>query len=325
MDYEPPFLETYKTLLQENSEDSKDDFCSMVETFELPMIDLSRLNVEHPEREECLKEITEAAEEWGFFQVVNHGISQELLDKMHSEQMKVFYEPFIKKSTEAVFGLSSKTYRWGNPSVTNLRQLSWSEAFHFSMTDISRMEQHKNLSACIEAYATTVANLAQSLAEILGQKVNINSSYFRENCLLESASIRLNRYPTCPLSSKVYGLVPHSDTSFLTIVHQDQVGGLELMKDGKWVALKPNPLALVVNIGDLFQALSNDVYKSIKHRVAAAEKVERISTAFFYLPSDVAMIPSYNYREFNLKEYIKQNEQDVKQTGNKVGLSRFLI
>ncbi|KAE9599796.1 putative gibberellin 2-beta-dioxygenase [Lupinus albus] len=145
MDYEPPFLETYKTLLQENTEDSKDYSCSMVDTFELPMIDLSRLNFEHPEREECLKEITEAAMEWGFFQVVNHGISQELLENMHSEQMKVFYEPFVKKSTENVFGLSSKTYRWGNPSVTNLRQLSWSEAFHFSMSDISRMEQHKNL------------------------------------------------------------------------------------------------------------------------------------------------------------------------------------
>ncbi|CAL0322714.1 unnamed protein product [Lupinus luteus] len=325
MDYEPPFLDTYKTLLQENTGDSKDDFCSMLETFELPMIDLGRLNLEHHEREECLKEITETAMEWGFFQVVSHGISQELLEKMHSEQMKVFYEPFVKKCTEAVFGLSSKTYRWGNPCVTNLRQLSWSEAFHFSMTDISRMEQHKNLRECIEAYATRVANLAQSLAEILGQKVNINSSYFRENCLLKSASIRLNRYPTCPLSPKVYGLVPHSDTSFLTIVHQDQVGGLELVKDGKWVAVKPNPQALVVNIGDLFQALSNDVYKSIKHRVAAAEKVERISTAFFYLPSEVAMIQSCNYREFNLKEYIQQNEQDVKQTGNKVGLSRFLV
>ncbi|KAE9599795.1 putative gibberellin 2-beta-dioxygenase [Lupinus albus] len=180
-------------------------------------------------------------------------------------------------------------------------------------------------TSCIEAYATTVAPLAQSLAEILGQKLNINSSYFRENCLVKSSYIRLNRYPLCPLSPKVYGLVPHSDTSFLTIVHQDQVGGLQLMKDGNWIAVKPNPQALVVNIGDLFQALNNDVYKSIKHRVVAAEKVERISTAFFYLPSEVAIIPSYHYRNFNLKEYIQQNEQDVKQTGNKVGLSRFLI
>lgn len=55
----------------------------------------------------------------------------------------------------------------------------------------------------------------------------------------------------------MHGLIPHCDTSFLTIVHQDHVGGLQLMKDGNWVAVKPNPHALVVNIGDLFQVKSH--------------------------------------------------------------------
>lgn len=145
MDYEPPFLETYKTLLQKNLGDSsKDESCSMVETCELPLIDLGRLNLEHHERKDCMKEIIEAAREWGFFQVVNHGISQELLENLHFEQIKMFYQPFVKKS-EVVFNLSSKTYRWSNPYATNLRQLSWSEAFHFSLSDISRMDQHKSL------------------------------------------------------------------------------------------------------------------------------------------------------------------------------------
>lgn len=98
-----------------------------------------------------------------------------------------------------------------------------------------------------------MATLADSLAEILANKLNMKSNYFQENCSLESSFIRLNRYPQCPISSKVYGLLPHTDTSFLTIVYQDQVGGLQLMKDGKWVDVKPNPRALVVNIGDLFQ------------------------------------------------------------------------
>lgn len=83
----------------------------------------------------------------------------------------------------------------------------------------------------------------------------MKSNYFRENCFPESSIIRLNRYPPCPIPSKVYGLLPHSDTSFLSIVYQDQVGGLQLMKDGKWFGVKPNPGALVVNIGDLFQVI----------------------------------------------------------------------
>lgn len=77
------------------------------------------------------------------------------------------------------------------------------------------------------------------------------------------------------------------------------------------------------------QALSNGVYKSIKHRVVAAEKVERFSMAFFYSPSEEAIIQSQIkppiYRKFTLREYRQQTEKDVKQTGDKVGLSRFLL
>jgi gibberellin 2-oxidase len=63
----------------------------------------------------------------------------------------------------------------------------------------------------------------------------------------------LNRYPACPISSEIFGLVPHTDSDFLTILSQDEVGGLQLMKDSKWVAVNPNQDALIVNIGDLFQ------------------------------------------------------------------------
>ncbi|XP_057457440.1 gibberellin 2-beta-dioxygenase 8-like [Lotus japonicus] len=329
MDYEPPFMETYKTLVQKHIGDSKNDSVSVVETCELPLIDLSRLALEHPERDECMREISEAASHWGFFQGVNHGISQELLESMQYEQRKVFYQPFVNKCSESVFGLSAKTYRWGNPSATNLRQLSWSEAFHFPLTDISRMDQHMSLRSSLEAFATRMAPLAESLAEILACKVNVKSSYFPQNCLPKSSYIRLNRYPPCPISSNVYGLLPHNDTSFLTIVYQDHVGGLQLLKDGKWIGVKPNPRALVVNVGDLFQALSNDVYKSIKHRVVAAERVERFSIAFFYCPSEQAVIQSHikptMYRKFTLREYREQNQIDVKQTGDKVGLSRFVL
>ncbi|KAK7401905.1 hypothetical protein VNO78_13758 [Psophocarpus tetragonolobus] len=326
MDYEPPFLETYKTLVQKHVGDS--NWSSIEERCDIPLIDLGRLSVD---REECMKEIAEAAREWGFFQVVNHGIQPELLKNLQIEQKKVFYQPFKNKSTQVNFcsSLSAKAYRWGNPFATNLRQLSWSEAFHFYLTDISCMDQHQSLRSILEAFTRRMFSLAESLGEILACKMNTKSNFFQEHCLPKTSFIRLNRYPPCPLSSKVHGLLPHCDTSFLTIVHQDHVGGLQLLKDGKWVGVNPNPLALVVNIGDLFQALSNGVYKSIKHRVVATEKVERFSTAFFYCPLEDAVIKSHIkpplYRKFTLKEYRQQTEKDVKQSGDKVGLSRFLL
>jgi gibberellin 2-oxidase len=77
------------------------------------------------------------------------------------------------------------------------------------------------------------------------------------------------------------------------------------------------------------QALSNDVYKSIKHRVAASEEVERFSTTFFYCPFNDAVIQSENkpakYKKFTLREYRKQIQKDVKNTGDKVGLPRFVL
>lgn len=77
------------------------------------------------------------------------------------------------------------------------------------------------------------------------------------------------------------------------------------------------------------QALSNGVYKSVEHRVIAAEKVERFSMAYFYSPSIDAVIESYAtpplYKKFTFGEYKDQIMKDVKEGGDKVGLSRFLL
>ncbi|KAG4386061.1 hypothetical protein GLYMA_12G214000v4 [Glycine max] len=298
---------------------------------ELPLIDLGQLSLGHVEREDCMREICEAARTWGFFQVVNHGVSQELLQSLRHEQVEVFRTPFARKSRESFLNLpAARSYRWGNPSATNLRQISWSEAFHMFLPDIARMDQHQSLRSTIEAFASVVSPLAESLVQILVQKLNIKFSYFRENCSANTSFLRLNRYPPCPIfHSRVFGLLPHTDSSFLTIVNQDQIGGLQIMKDGNWFGVKPNPQALVVNIGDLLQALSNDIYISAKHRVVAAEKVERFSVAYFYNPSKDALIESHimppMYRKFTFGEYRRQIEKDVKETGDKVGLSRFLL
>ena len=146
MDSDPPFHETYKTLFVNSIDDEEsttkisqnNDCLVIVEERELPLIDLSRLGLDELEKEGCKKEIARAAHEWGFFQVINHGISEDILEKMRDEQVKVFKQPFHNKCREDKFlNFSVGSYRWGTPTATSLRQLSWSEAFHFPMTDIS--------------------------------------------------------------------------------------------------------------------------------------------------------------------------------------------
>ncbi|XP_059441142.1 gibberellin 2-beta-dioxygenase 8-like isoform X2 [Corylus avellana] len=253
MDQEPPLQQTYKTLLHNSSlGEPKKENIFMAEECDLPLIDLSQLNAQ---RDKCIKLIAQAAREWGFFQVLNHGISQEVLKILKDEQMKVFHLPFQKKIEDNFLNLSANSYRWGNSKATSLKQVLWSEALHLSLADISRMDECKStLRSAIEAFVTVAGSLAQSLAEILSQILGIKSTYFQENCPPNTSYLRLNRYPPCPFPSKAFGFMPHTDSSFLTILHQDHVGGLQLLKDGKWFRVKPNPQALVINIGDLFQA-----------------------------------------------------------------------
>ncbi|KAL5773366.1 hypothetical protein ACOSP7_012957 [Xanthoceras sorbifolium] len=338
---DPPFRQTYKTLFEKDdaiientSINDNDENLAIVKECELPLIDLSRLmSHQEPEiREGCKTEIARASQEWGFFQVINHGISTDLLEKMRREQVKVFKQPFQKKSKEDKFmNFPVGSYRWGTPTATCLRQLSWSEAFHIPMTDIHAGSGSSNntLSSTIEHFATTVAGLAQKLAEILAEKLGHKSTFFQENCLPNTCYLRMNRYPPCPIPLGVFGLMPHTDSDFLTILHQDQVGGLQLVKYGKWIAVKPNPEALIINIGDLFQAWSNDVYKSVQHRVVTNPSVERFSTAYFFCPSYDTVIQNCNepplYRKFSFREFRQQVQEDVQKLGHKVGLPRFLL
>jgi hypothetical protein len=112
---------------------------------DLPMIDLKRLTSgDARERKLCADAMASAVSEWGF-QVTNHGVGRELLDEMRREQARLFHQPF---NTKEKAGLFNGSYRWGNPTATSLRQLSWSEAFHVPLASISGEDcEHAQLSS----------------------------------------------------------------------------------------------------------------------------------------------------------------------------------
>ncbi|XP_071707241.1 gibberellin 2-beta-dioxygenase 8 [Rutidosis leptorrhynchoides] len=329
---DPPFEEVYKNLFdnQEKLNINTTEISNDVEEWDLPMIDLSRLNQGERESDDCKREIAEASQKWGFFQVINHGVSYDIIEKMRCEQIKVFKKTFYDKANNRLdVKFPAGSYRWGTPSATSLKQLAWSEAFHVPLTDISNMGGLTSLSITMDQFATTVSDLAETLAEILAEQLGHKSDFFKDNCLPSTCYLRMNRYPPCPKFSQVFGLMQHTDSDFLTILHQDQVGGLQLVKDGKWISVKPNNDALIINIGDLFQAWSNDVYKSVEHRVVANKHTERFSTAYFFCPSYDTMIQSCVensvYKRFSFREFRQQVQDDVKKLGYKVGLPRFIL
>jgi gibberellin 2-oxidase len=121
-----------------------------------------------------------------------------------------------------------------------------------------------------------MSKLAGTLARVLAEEARPRpclpaggGERFPEGCDETTCFLRLNRYPPCPIAADAFGLVPHTDSDFLTVLCQDQqVGGLQLMKGGRWVAVKPIPGALIVNIGDLFQVLYVTSIMHIIHRFA---------------------------------------------------------
>ncbi|KAL9146598.1 hypothetical protein ABFS82_13G120800 [Erythranthe guttata] len=329
---DPPLEITYKNLISGTTQNYRRPELPVVEECELPLIDLKELDLGDSEKNlACKKLIAEASREWGFFQVINHGIPSHVLEIMRAEQVKLFEKPFEEKKTYKDLNFSAGSYRWGTPSATNVNQLSWSEAFHVPLSDIlaSGPNIHNNtLSSTMEQFAARVSELAKKLAGILAEEIGKKTGFFEETCLPSSCYIRLNRYPVCPVvvqHPQMLGIMPHTDSDFVTVLQQDGIGGLQLVKDGNWIAVKPNPHALIINIGDLFQAWSNDVYKSVEHRVVANAEKERFSAAYFYCPSKDTVIESDVYKRFSFGEFKKQVEDDVQTFGHKIGLSRFLV
>ncbi|KAK3206649.1 hypothetical protein Dsin_020695 [Dipteronia sinensis] len=95
-------------------------------------------------------------------------------------------------------------------------------------------------------------------------------------------SMRMNYYPPCPQPDRAIGLTPHSDADALTILLQlNETEGLQIRKEGNWVPIKPLPNALVVNIGDIMEIVSNGDYRSIEHRATVNSEEERLSIATF--------------------------------------------
>lgn len=132
---DPPLLNHYGALLCRSTQCDEPQSRLIMEECQLPLIDLRGLSSrDEMVRKACAAAIYRASSEWGFFQVVNHGISPRLLEKMRSEQVKLFQTPFERKAS---CRLLNNSYTWGTPTATCPKQFSWSEAFHVPLTKVS--------------------------------------------------------------------------------------------------------------------------------------------------------------------------------------------
>ncbi|KAL7605756.1 gibberellin 20 oxidase 2 [Lactuca sativa] len=237
-----------------------------------------------------------ACREHGFFQVVNHGIDQRLINEAHKIMDLFFGMPLLEKQKaqrkvgEYCGYASSFTNRFSS-------KLPWKETLsvRYSADPLSSNlvqdyflkvmgEDFSYLGRVCQEYCEAMSKLSLSIMELLGMSLGIGQSYFRDFYEENDSIMRLNYYPPCQKPDQTLGTGPHCDPTSLTILHQDNVGGLEVFVDEKWHSIAPCSEAFVVNIGDTFMALSNGLYKSCLHRAVVNNHTPRKSLAFFLSP-----------------------------------------
>lgn len=288
---------------------------SVTEAKGIPLIDLSALsatntNIKNPESAngDLVVEIGNACKNWGFFQVINHGVS---LDKRHSIEnvaRKFFEQPLevkrkVRRDEEKVVGY------YDTEHTKNVRD--WKEVFEFVVEspclmaaslepeDKEVLETYNQwpdyppeLREACEEYAKEVEKLAYKLMELIALSLGLPADSFNGFFKDQTTFVRLNHYPPCPAPHLALGLGRHKDAGALTVLAQDDVGGLEVKRksDGEWVRVKLTPDAYIINVGDIIQVWSNDAYESVEHRVVANPEKERFSIPFFFFPSHYTMV-----------------------------------
>lgn len=263
---------------------------------EVPLVDLGGfLSGEHGFTVDASIRIGEACQKHGFFLITNHGINEKLITSAHKYMDKFFELPLNDKQRaqrklgEANGYSSSFTGRFSS-------KLPWKEtlSFQYSANDSSPIVQdyfvntmgneYIQYGRLYQDYCDAMSKLSLGIVELLAMSLGVNRREFRDFFEENESIMRLNYYPPCQKPDWTLGTGPHCDPTSLTILHQDQVGGLQVFVDNEWRLIRPNFNAFVVNIGDTFMALSNGRYKSCLHRAVVNSKISRKSLAFFLCP-----------------------------------------
>ncbi|XP_058114291.1 protein SRG1-like [Magnolia sinica] len=167
--------------------------------------------------------------------------------------------------------------------------------------------------------------VAHLILRALANLANLEEDYFvKEFGDRANLYARFNYYPPCSQPDLVLGIKSHSDGCAITILLQDNsVDGLEVFKDGKWIKIPAIPHALLVNIGDQLEIMSNGIFKSPVHRAVTNSEKERMSVAMFYAPEMEKEIGpadglvdngrSTLYQKMKVKEYIDLYDQYYSQ------------
>ncbi|KAL6638640.1 hypothetical protein ACP70R_023751 [Stipagrostis hirtigluma subsp. patula] len=253
----------------------------------VPVLDFARLlDPEHADEEAA--RLRAACEDWGFFQVVNHGVPDKVIDDMKKDLMGFFHLPLAEKRVFAQEPDGVEGY--GQAFVVSEDQkLDWADMY-FLYTQPPEYRELKlwplrppTFRDSMDRYSAELQRVATDLLRMMAKNLGVEDAE-KLTRIAGSQGMRMNYYPPCPSAhDRVLGLSPHSDPVGLTLLLQvSPVPGLQIRRNGGWIPVAPLPGALVANVGDVIEVLTNGRYKSIEHRAVVSASEERVSVAAFH-------------------------------------------
>ncbi|QHO26045.1 probable 2-oxoglutarate-dependent dioxygenase SLC1 isoform X1 [Arachis hypogaea] len=288
---------------------------------ELPIIDFFELI--GPNRPQALQSLAHACQHYGFFQLVNHGISEEVIRKMKDVMGRFFNQAYEERAKHMTSDMKAAV-RYGTSFSQNKDSVfCWRDFLKLLCHPLSHYLPHwpqspMDLREVAATYAEETNNLFLKLMEAILESLGIKEEEEDEdeddnnNNIMKkleeggSQMMVANLYPPCPEPDLTLGMPPHSDYGLLTLLLQDEeVEGLQIQFQGNWLTVKPISNAFVVNVGDHLEIFSNGIYKSVLHRVLVNARKSRTSVASLHsLPFNCTVKPSLKLiNDANPKRY----------------------
>lgn len=270
-------------------------FVRAADRSEVPILDLAPLNAGEP-LDTLAEELDRACRQVGFFYVRNHGIPAPVLKGAFKASRRYFSIPLEDRLAHVPRGSFKRGFL---PHEGRARGVFLKNTYEIGLdlppddpAIVAGLPMHAPnwwppelpwLREAAEAYYDACMDLGRRLLRLLALTLRLDESFFLRFFSKPIVNMPLFHYPPQPASeAAALGTYEHTDFGLMTILAQDPVGGLEVRKrDGEWVGAPYIPGTLVVNLGDLIQRWTNDLYVSTPHRVANRSGQDRYSIPMF--------------------------------------------